>query len=98
MKRDSPDAIKHFQDLVKRTLGTVDAGLEGKKYLVGGKCTIADLAYVPWDLMLDRKQRRFTQRFNIVSNVSDSLFERGRGSRNQGVERKEVPQLGSMAC
>ena len=31
----------------------MDAALEGKQYLVAGKCTIADLAFVNWDLMLD---------------------------------------------
>jgi glutathione S-transferase len=27
--------------------------LEGKQYLVGDQCTIADLAFVNWDLTLD---------------------------------------------
>lgn len=47
------DGVVHFQNIVKRTLRTIDAELEGKEYLVGGKCTLADLAFVPWDLMLD---------------------------------------------
>jgi glutathione S-transferase len=51
--KDNLDGRQHFQDLVKRTLGTVDSALTGKTYLVGEKCTIADLAFVNWDLMLD---------------------------------------------
>lgn len=47
------DGVAHFQHLVKRTLRTVDDELQGKEYLVGGKCTLADLAFIPWDLMLD---------------------------------------------
>jgi glutathione S-transferase len=31
----------------------MDTALEGKQYLVGEKCTIADLAFVNWDLTLD---------------------------------------------
>jgi glutathione S-transferase len=31
----------------------MDTALEGKQYLVGDKCTIADLAFVNWDLTLD---------------------------------------------
>jgi glutathione S-transferase len=31
----------------------MDTALEGKTYLVGEKCTIADLAFVNWDLTLD---------------------------------------------
>lgn len=47
------DGVAHFQHLVKRTLRTVDDELPGKEFLVGGKCTLADLAFIPWDLMLD---------------------------------------------
>jgi glutathione S-transferase len=43
----------HLQSLVKRTITTVNRALEGKQYLVGGKITLADLAFVPWDRMLD---------------------------------------------
>jgi glutathione S-transferase len=52
-RKGNADGVVHFQNLVKRTLRTVDDELEGKEYLVGGKCTLADLAFVPWDLMLD---------------------------------------------
>jgi hypothetical protein len=31
----------------------MDSALKGKQYLVGGKCTKADLAFVNWDLILD---------------------------------------------
>ncbi|KKP01713.1 URE2 [Trichoderma harzianum] len=48
------DGVAHFQHLVKRTLRTIDDELRGKQFLVGGKCTLADLAFIPWDLMLDR--------------------------------------------
>lgn len=51
--KDNPEARQHFQDLVKRTLGTLNTALAGKTYLVGEKCTIADLAFVNWDLVLD---------------------------------------------
>jgi glutathione S-transferase len=47
------ESAKHFQGLVKRTITTINRALEGKEYLVGGKVTIADLAFVPWDLALD---------------------------------------------
>ena len=42
---------------MKRTLKTVDTALEGKTYLVGEKCTIADLAFVNWDLSLDMSMK-----------------------------------------
>jgi glutathione S-transferase len=46
-------STKHFQGLVKRTITTVDRALTGKEYLVGGKITLADLAFIPWDRTLD---------------------------------------------
>lgn len=52
-RKGNADGVVHFQNFVRRTLKTVDDELEGKEYLVGGKCTLADLAFVPWDLMLD---------------------------------------------
>lgn len=47
------EAAKHFQGLVKRTIKTIDRELEGKQYLVGGRITLADLAFIPWDNALD---------------------------------------------
>ncbi len=46
---DNPAALAHFQGLIKRTLRTMDDHLKSKTYLVGEKCTIADLAFVNWD-------------------------------------------------
>lgn len=51
--KGNAEAAAHFYALVKRTLCTLDQELEGKTYLVGEKCTLADLAFVPWDLALD---------------------------------------------
>ncbi|KAH8889163.1 glutathione S-transferase [Thozetella sp. PMI_491] len=47
------ESTKHFQALVKRTITTVNRALEGKEYLVGGKITLADLSFIPWDMTLD---------------------------------------------
>lgn len=33
-------------------IGVLDAALTDKEYLVGNRCTIADLAFVPWDEMV----------------------------------------------
>jgi glutathione S-transferase len=49
MQGDNPAAIEHFQGIIKRTLRTMDDHLMGKTWVVGEKCTIADLAFVNWD-------------------------------------------------
>lgn len=51
--KNNPEAVAHFQGLVKRTLGTVNQALEGKQYLVADRLTLADLAFIPWDLTLE---------------------------------------------
>jgi glutathione S-transferase len=43
-----PSAISRYRKEVRRVLGVLNTALEGKKYLVGDKATIADLAFVPW--------------------------------------------------
>lgn len=45
-------ATNRYIDQVKRVLGVLNNILEGKEYLVGNKCTIADLAFVTWDMLV----------------------------------------------
>jgi len=45
-----PSVISRYRKEVRRVLGVqvLNTALGGKKYLVGDKVTIADLAFVPW--------------------------------------------------
>ncbi|PMD33584.1 glutathione S-transferase [Hyaloscypha variabilis F] len=43
-----PSAISRYRKEVRRILGVLDTALEGKRYLVGDKVTIADLSFVAW--------------------------------------------------
>lgn len=45
-------AIERYGNEIKRVLGVIDRHLkkQGTPYLVGEKCTFADLAFVPWDM------------------------------------------------
>ena len=38
---------------MKRILGVLERSLEGKQWLVGEKCTFADLAFMPWNDRVD---------------------------------------------
>jgi len=42
-------AIQRYLDQIKRVLYVLNKALEGKEYLVGNKCTYADLAFLTWD-------------------------------------------------
>jgi glutathione S-transferase len=48
-----PSAIKRYQDQVVRVFYVLDLALEqsGTGYLVGDKCTVADLMFIMWDSM-----------------------------------------------
>ncbi|BAE65615.1 glutathione S-transferase [Aspergillus flavus] len=48
-----PSAIERYNDQVKRFLEVLNTCLEGKAWLVGDKCTFADLSFVPWNCRLD---------------------------------------------
>ncbi|KPM44376.1 hypothetical protein AK830_g2176 [Neonectria ditissima] len=46
---DVPTAKVRYQEQMVRVVQVLDKILEGKEWLVGGKCTYADLAFVPWN-------------------------------------------------
>ncbi|GKZ25552.1 glutathione S-transferase, nitrogen catabolite repression regulator [Aspergillus brasiliensis] len=47
-----PSAIDRYVKEVHRVLGVLNTVLEGKQWLVGDKCTFADLAFLPWNTRL----------------------------------------------
>ncbi|KAH8735990.1 glutathione S-transferase [Ilyonectria robusta] len=49
---DVPSAKERYKEQAVRVVQVLDKILEGKEYLVGDKCTYADLAFVPWNNML----------------------------------------------
>ncbi|KAJ9636759.1 hypothetical protein H2201_003011 [Coniosporium apollinis] len=53
-EKNLKSAIDRYANEIRRVLGVVDAHLkkQGTEYLVGDKCTYADLAWVPWDMAL----------------------------------------------
>ncbi|CAL8576696.1 Transcriptional regulator ure2 [Xanthoria parietina] len=48
-----PSAIERYSNEVKRVLGVLEQALRGKQWLVGDKCTYADLAFVTWNDRMD---------------------------------------------
>ncbi|PYI10681.1 glutathione transferase [Aspergillus sclerotiicarbonarius CBS 121057] len=48
-----PSAIDRYTKEVHRLLGVLNTLLEGRSWLVGDKCTFADLAFLPWNCRLD---------------------------------------------
>lgn len=46
-----PSAIERYETHVHRILGVIDDALEGKDWLVGDKCTYADLSFFTWTVI-----------------------------------------------
>jgi glutathione S-transferase len=44
-----PSAIARYNNEIRRVLGVLDSVLSKQEFLVGGKATIADLSFVPWN-------------------------------------------------
>lgn len=49
-KEKHPDAIERYNNEIKRVAGVLNGVLEKREYLVGGKPTVSDLAFVPWNV------------------------------------------------
>ena len=47
-------AIDRYSTEIKRVIGVINSHLQetGTSWLVGDKCTYADLSFIPWDMML----------------------------------------------
>ncbi|CAM1511584.1 Fc.00g090970.m01.CDS01 [Cosmosporella sp. VM-42] len=49
---DVPSAKERYIDQVIRVVQVLDKILEGKTYLVGEKCTYADISFIPWNSLV----------------------------------------------
>ena len=48
-----PSAIDRYKNEIQRILGVLNTALEGKDWLVGDKCTFADVSFLQWNCRLD---------------------------------------------
>jgi glutathione S-transferase len=88
------EGAKHFQGLVKRTIKSVDRELEGKQYLVGGKVTLADLAFIPWDNMLDTIMMNDSEA--ATSEQRKTLYPNWAAWRDRLLQRPAVQKMMSI--
>ncbi|KAH9919706.1 glutathione S-transferase [Fomitopsis serialis] len=63
-----PSAIERYQKEVLRVFGVLESVLSRQDWLAGGKCTIADLSFIPWnDIVLDLALKDYND-FNFESD------------------------------
>lgn len=53
-KEKHPDAVERYNNEIRRVLGVLDGVIAAKKYLVGGRPTISDFAFVHWNMGVAR--------------------------------------------
>ncbi|KAI8996236.1 glutathione S-transferase [Trametes punicea] len=46
-----PSAIERFQKEILRVFSVLDSVLSKREWLVGDKCTVADLSFIPWNVI-----------------------------------------------
>jgi glutathione S-transferase len=47
-------AIDRYINEIRRVSGVLDGVLEGRDYLVGNKCTYADIAFITWQTSINK--------------------------------------------
>ncbi|KAI0632132.1 glutathione S-transferase C-terminal-like protein, partial [Trametes polyzona] len=63
-----PSAIERYQKEIVRVFGVLESVLSKQEWLVDGRCTIADLSFIPWNVYALEKQ--------LVEGYEDFNFER----------------------
>ncbi|KAK5998672.1 Glutathione S-transferase-like protein gedE [Cladobotryum mycophilum] len=62
---DLPSVKKRYSDQTVRVMEVLDGLLKGKQYLVGDKCTYADLSFVPWDVIVTGQFSEVTAGYDV---------------------------------
>ncbi|OJT15254.1 Glutathione S-transferase 2 [Trametes pubescens] len=64
-----PSAIERYQKEVLRIFGVLESVLAKQEWLVGGKCTVADLSFIPWNVTaVDGPIMRGYEGFNFAQD------------------------------
>ncbi|KZT11323.1 glutathione S-transferase [Laetiporus sulphureus 93-53] len=77
-----PSAIERYQKEIIRVLGVLESVLSKQEWLVGGKCTIADLSFVIWNhvavtsLAVDYNEFDFEKDFPAVHRWHSAMCSR----------------------
>jgi len=66
-KEKIPSAIERYQKEILRVFGVLENILSKQAWLVGDKCTIADLSFIPWNASALR---------NLIKDYNGFSFEK----------------------
>jgi len=77
-----PSAVERYQNEILRVFGVLETVLSKREWLVGDKCTIADLSFIPWNvtavtrLLEGREDFNFEKDFPSVATWHNKLRAR----------------------
>lgn len=95
-----PSAIERYSNEVKRVLGVLEQSLQGKQWLVGDKCTYADLSFVTWndrmDMVLGVPDSKPLQGFPNVEAWHNRMVGRESFRKAMEVREKMMDEQGLM--
>ncbi|KAL2844432.1 hypothetical protein BJX68DRAFT_269663 [Aspergillus pseudodeflectus] len=101
-----PSAITRYRNEALRILGVLNTVLEGRTWLVGDKCTFADLSFLPWNenlgILLDSSLDEVFEPFGNVRSWHNKMRRRKSWVKcrelrtmlmaEQGLERTGMPK------
>jgi glutathione S-transferase len=95
-----PSAVERYVNEIRRVSGVLDRWLEKNSYLVGEKCSYADLAFVPWQLSVphiidDAYDPR--KEFPNLQNSLDRLVDRPAVLRIKKEREESLTRIGIKA-
>ena len=78
---DVPSAKERYFKQVERVLGVLEVALEGKEWLVGDRCTFADISFFMWNELLPsvtrtKEEDTILNKFPRVLNWHERMRER----------------------
>ncbi|EMD39934.1 hypothetical protein CERSUDRAFT_112178 [Gelatoporia subvermispora B] len=77
-----PSALERYQKEILRVFGVLETVLSKNEWLVGNKCTVADISFIPWNqtavtrLVADYNGFNFEKDFPSVAKWHKKLLER----------------------
>ncbi|KAK7998060.1 hypothetical protein PG989_006100 [Apiospora arundinis] len=63
-------AIQRYEEQTLRVISVLDKCLEGKEYLVGNKCTYADISFIAWELVAKAMMPEYGEKTKQFTNYN----------------------------
>jgi len=82
-----PYAINRYEAEIKRVLSVLESVLSKSAWLVGGRCTIADLAFIPWNGAIGQFLLTDKDNFNFEKEFPKTFAWHGKMQQRASVEK-----------